>query len=58
MAIVDFEQDPSAPYGTGNFRDDAGRVMYLYDPETASQFAKTMKGAPVRGGADGRLFLV
>ena len=55
MAIVDFEQDPSAPYGTGNFRDDAGRVMYLYDPETASQFAKTMKGAPVRGGADGRV---
>lgn len=45
MAIVDFQQDPSAPYGTGNFRDDSGRQMYLHDPETASQFVKTMPGA-------------
>jgi len=45
MAIVDFEQDPTGPYGTGNFRDDRGRVMYLHDPETAQQFVKTMPGA-------------
>lgn len=45
--IVDFEQDPSEPYGTGNFRDEQGRVMYLHDPETASQFNKTMRGAPL-----------
>jgi hypothetical protein len=47
MPIVDFAQDPSAPYGTGNFRDEKGRVMYLHDPETAQQFAKTMPGAPL-----------
>lgn len=45
MPIVDFAQDPTAPYGTGNFRDDKGRVMYLHDPDTAQQFAKTMPGA-------------
>lgn len=45
MAIVDFEQDPAAPYGTGNFRDESGRVMYAYDPDTAQQFSKTMKGS-------------
>lgn len=44
--IVDFEQDPNAPLGTGNFRDDAGRIMYLHDPDTAGQFIKTMRGAP------------
>ena len=46
MAVVDFEQDPTAPYGTGNFRDDKGRVMYLHDPDTAQSFVKTMRGAP------------
>lgn len=45
MAIVDFEQDPEMPLGTGNFRDDKGRQMYLSDPETASRFIKTMPGA-------------
>lgn len=45
MAIVDFEQDPSMPVGTGNFRDEKGRVMYLSDPETASRFIKTIPGA-------------
>jgi hypothetical protein len=45
MPIVDFAQDPAAAYGTGNFRDEKGRVMYLHDPETAQQFAKTMPGA-------------
>lgn len=46
MAIVNFEQDPTAPVGTGNFRDDKGRIMYLHDPETAAQFIPTMRGAP------------
>lgn len=44
MPIVDFEQDPEMPVGTGNFRDDKGRVMYLSDPDTASNFIKTMPG--------------
>jgi len=44
MAIVDFEQDPEAPFGSGNFRDDMGRVMYVHDPDTASQFVRTMRG--------------
>jgi hypothetical protein len=56
MPIVDFEQDPEAPLGTGNFRDDKGRQMYLSDPDTASQFVKTMRGAPLkRKGPDLRL---
>lgn len=45
MPIVDFAQDPAAAYGTGNFRDDKGRIMYLHDPETAQQFAKTIPGS-------------
>lgn len=44
MAIVDFQQDVSQPFGTGNFRDDQGRTMYLTDPDTAQQFVKTMPG--------------
>lgn len=55
MPIVDFEQDPQAPYGTGNFRDDTGRIMYAYDPDTAQQFSKTMKGS--RAGGDQRTAL-
>lgn len=52
MAIVDFEQDPSAPFGSGNFRDESGRITYLHDPETASDFVTTMSGsiAASRGG--------
>lgn len=42
MAIVDFEQDPDAPFGSGNFRDDSGRIMYVHDPDTASTFVKTL----------------
>jgi hypothetical protein len=49
MPIVDFEQDPEMPVGTGNFRDDRGRVMYLSDPETASRFIKTMPGRSLGG---------
>lgn len=49
MPIVDFEQDPSGPLGTGNFRDDKGRVMYLHDPDTASKFIKTMPGQSLGG---------
>lgn len=45
MPIVDFEQDPDMPLGTGNFRDDRGRVTYLSDPDTASRFIKTMPGS-------------
>src|SRR5262245_32885799 len=41
MPIVDFEQDPDMPVGTGNFRDERGRVMYRSDPETAIRFIKT-----------------
>lgn len=52
MAIVDFQQDPAAPYGTGNFRDESGRMMYLHDPDTASQFVKTMPGAPKKQVGD------
>jgi hypothetical protein len=53
--IVDFEQDPSAPFGSGNFRDEAGRITYLHDPETASDFVTTMSGsqAASRGGGGG-----
>lgn len=43
--IVNFEQDPGAPFGTGNFRDDSGKIMYLYDPDTAAQFVQTMPGS-------------
>jgi hypothetical protein len=42
--IVDFEQDPDMPLGTGNFKDEAGRIMYLSDPETANRFIKTIPG--------------
>jgi hypothetical protein len=52
--IVDFEQDPSAPFGSGNFRDDAGRITYLHDPETASDFVPTMSGSMSRGGGGGK----
>lgn len=48
MPIVDFEQDPSKPVGTGNFRDDKGRVMYLTDPDTANRFIKTMPGVDLK----------
>jgi hypothetical protein len=44
MAIVDFQQDPDMPVGTGNFRDEQGRIMYLSDPETASRFIPTIPG--------------
>lgn len=49
--IVTFEQDPSAPFGTGNFRDEAGRSSYTSDPQTASRFVATMPGssAPTLG---------
>jgi hypothetical protein len=42
MPIVDFEQDPDGPFGSGNFRDDSGRIMYVHDPDTASTFVKTL----------------
>lgn len=48
MPIVDFEQDPEMPVGTGNFRDEKGRVMYLSDPETASTFIKTIPGRTLK----------
>lgn len=46
--IVSFEQDPDAPFGTGNFKDEAGRVMYVHDPDTARDFVTTMRGATGR----------
>lgn len=49
--IVDFEQDPDGPFGSGNFRDDRGRITYLHDPDTASDFVKTLSGS--RGGGGG-----
>lgn len=48
MPIVDFEQDPDMPVGTGNFRDEKGRVMYLSDPDTASNFIKTIPGRSLK----------
>lgn len=48
--IVNFEQDPNAPFGSGNFRDESGRITYLHDPETASDFVTTMPGAKANGG--------
>lgn len=45
--IVDFEQDPSAAFGSGNFRDESGKMTYAYDPETAQRFVTTMTGASV-----------
>jgi hypothetical protein len=48
--IVGFEQDPNAPFGSGNFRDESGRITYLHDPDTASDFVPTMPGARNGGG--------
>ena len=45
MPIVGFEQDPNGPFGSGTFRDEAGRVTYLHDPDTASRFVSTMPGS-------------
>lgn len=53
MPIVDFEQDPNAPYGSGNFRDETGKTTYLHDPDTASQFNKTMKGSAIQSQVGG-----
>lgn len=46
MAITAFQQDPSMPFGVGQFTDDKGRSMYLNDPDTAKRFVVTMPGAP------------
>ncbi len=51
--IVDFEQDPAAPFGSGNFRDDSGRITYLHDPDTASDFVTTMSGSRESRGGGG-----
>lgn len=48
--IVDFMQDPNAPFGSGNFRDDSGRITYLHDPDTAGEFVKTLPGSGTKGG--------
>lgn len=50
--IVDFEQDPDAPFGSGNFRDEKGKIMYVHDPDTARDFVKTLRGG---GGGDQRM---
>lgn len=51
--IVNFEQDPSAPFGTGNFRDEQGRSTYAFDPDTAGKFVSTMPGASAPSAAPG-----
>jgi len=44
MAIVAFQQDPSAAPGTGYFADEYGNQRYAYDPVTAQNLAQ--QGAP------------
>lgn len=43
--IVGFEQDPEAPFGYGNFRDETGKATYVADPDTARRFVPTMPGS-------------
>ena len=42
MPIVRFEQDPTQPYGTGNFTDDKGRILYTTDVETAKSLQPSL----------------
>lgn len=42
MAIVKFEQDPTQPFGTGNFTNEQGRTLYTTDVKTARELSPSL----------------